>query len=148
MNEALTELCGELKNWFEKQCYIGNFVIEDGVLKSDMFNFDLLNGQYVRIVGSCLNDGVYLYNDGFEGLQDESFRGGVWALAIPQEVLGLAKDIADWKDKYGDTAFSPFSSESLSASSYSYTKSESAGNGAGATWQNIFSSRMNRWRKI
>lgn len=145
MNEMLTELCGQLKNWFEYECYTGDVEIVDGVLKA---NITPMNGQYVRIVGSRFNDGVWLYNDGFEGLTDESFHGGVWALAVPKEVLALADDITAWKDKYGEMSYSPFTSESLSASSYSYTKNESAGNGAGATWQNIFSSRLSRWRKI
>lgn len=149
MNEMLTELCGQLRNWFEQERYIGDFRIKNGTLEFTK-PMDLLNGQYVRIVGSRLNDGVYLYNDGIDGLTDESFHGALWSMAVPTEVLTLADDIATWIEQYGTAVSSPFSSESLSATSYSYTKKDGSVSGSGSevTWQSTFASRLNRWRKI
>ena len=80
----LTELCKELNNWFEHKRHFGTFEIEDRKLKNDV---GLKDGQYFRIVGSIINDGVYRY-PAFN-LKDESFDGAVWAMAVPPEVIAL-----------------------------------------------------------
>lgn len=148
----LTELCGYLRNWFDHDRYIGKFEIVDGKISTNI-SMTLLENQYIRIVGSLLNDGVYQYHaDGIEGLQDEAFDGAVWSLAIPKAVVDLNAEIDTWKAKYeavDGAAMSPFSSESFGG--YSYTKS--AGNTEGSAsglggWQNAFASRLNQWRKI
>lgn len=60
----LTDLCQELRNWFDRgqPKWFGDFTIENGalVLRSDM---SLKDGQYFRICGSALNDGVYQYGN-------------------------------------------------------------------------------------
>lgn len=143
----LTELCQELKNWFDCDRYFGEFKIDGGSID---LGDKLQNGQYFRIIGSVFNDGVYQYP--VTGLTDETFDGAVWAMAIPPVVIALASDIKDWMDKYGgaDSALmSPYNSESFGG--YSYSKS-GGGSGDGSslsgTWQGAFASRMNRWRKI
>lgn len=145
----LTELCKEINNWFEKKMYIGQFTIEDSVITG---NYSLQENQYFRIVGSVFNDGVYQFNDDLE-LIDETFKGGIWAMAVPKEVIALAADIKDWTDKYqtvDSVAMSPFNSESFGG--YSYSKS-SGGSTSGnvdlsGTWQGAFADRLNHWRKI
>jgi hypothetical protein len=147
----LTELCGEIRNWFDKERELGDFTVAGGIVSfANGDRIALQDGQFYRIIGSVFNDGVHQYHADTpdEELHPEEFAGAVWILAIPKEVQDLAKDISDWVEKYGAKSSSPFASESLSASSYSYSKNESAGDGAGATWQNIFASRMDRWRKI
>lgn len=147
----LTELCGQIRNWFEIEKIFGEFTVAGGIVSfASGESIAIQDGQCYRIVGSVFNDGVHEYHAGTpdESLHPETFDGAVWLLAIPAEVKALAKEIDDWVKAYGAQAANPFSSESLSASSYSYTKTESAGTGAGATWQNIFASRLNRWRKI
>lgn len=148
----LTELCGYLRNWFDRDRYIGKFEIVDGKISTNI-SMTLLENQYIRIVGSVLNDGVYQYHaDGIEGLQDEVFDGAVWSLAIPKAVVDLNAEIDAWKAKYeavNNEAMSPFSSESFGG--YSYTKS--AGNAEGSAsglggWQNAFANRLSQWRKI
>lgn len=151
--EILTELCQELRNWFDRNQpkYYGEFAIENGVLilSGDM---SLKDGQYFRIIGSALNDGVHQYGVYGDALKDEDFSGAVWAMAIPPAVLSLADDINAWQDKYGTIdgfALSPFTSESFGG--YSYSKSQgstSAGRGAASTWQTAFANRLNIWRKI
>lgn len=148
----LSELCGYLRNWFERDKYIGDFTISNGVINGDK-PINLLSGQYIRIVGSILNDGVYLYNpEGIEGLVDETFHGAVWSLAIPKEVVALDAEIDAWQSKYGgvdSASLSPFSSESFGG--YSYTKStsntEESSSGLGG-WQSAFANRLSQWRKI
>lgn len=147
----LTELCQELKNWFDKSRFFDSFTILNGAITSKSSGaIELKDGQYFRIIGSIFNDGIHQYPA--EDLIDEEFDGAIWALAIPKEVINLANDISDWQNKYGDVnseAMSPYSSESFGG--YSYSKSgggtSSASSNAG-TWQGVFAARMNAWRKI
>lgn len=144
----LTRLCGYLKNWFERDSVKGTFTIENGALPGEVAD-KLLDGQYFRIVGSILNDGVHKYtaDTAIDTLHDETFTGAVWLLAIPSEVVEIAEEIEAWNEKNADAVASPFQSESLSAGSYSYTKA-SGDSIASLTWQNVFASRLTQWRKI
>lgn len=144
----LTRLCGYLKNWFERDSVTGTFAIENGALPGEVAD-KLLDGQYFRIVGSILNDGVHKYtaDTAIDTLHDETFTGAVWMLAIPSEVVEIAEEIEAWNEKNADAVASPFQSESLSSGSYSYTKA-SGDSIASLTWQNVFASRLTQWRKI
>lgn len=151
----LTELCQELKNWFDRgqAKYIGSFKIVDGVLLFLNKELPLKEGQYFRIIGSLFNDGVHQYNsEDPVALHDEDFDGAVWSMAVPADFVKLASDIEEWQNKYGSidsVAMSPYSSESFGG--YSYFKpvrgSLDGGSKAG-TWQGAFASRLNMWRKI
>lgn len=142
----LTELCQELKNWFDRERYTGTFEIVDGNLTADF----LAEGQYFRICGSIFNNGVHQWPT--DVLRDETFDGAVWALAIPEPVIKLADEIDEWREKYegaDSAAMSPFSSESFGG--YSYSKSSggsSTGSSGFVSWQDAFRTRLNRWRKI
>lgn len=150
--EMLTELCQELRNWFDRNQpkYYGEFTIENGVLILGG-NMSLKDGQYFRVIGSALNDGVHQYGVYGDALEDEAFSGAVWAMAIPPAILTLVKDIEAWQDKYGgidSAAMSPFASESFGG--YSYSKS-GVGSGSGSAsggWRSAFAERLNPWRKI
>ena len=141
----LTELCQELRNWFEREKYFGTFTIENGQI--DVPDGSLQSGQYFRIVGSVFNDGVHQYDT--DDLHDEVFVGAVWSMAIPPVVVDLSERISEWVTKYGDSVSSPYSSESFGG--YSYQKASSGqGNAASSnpTWQSSFANELNRWRKI
>jgi len=152
----LDEICRELNNWFDENPkngsnnrFFGSFIINEGTL--DLSEIDIKNGQYFRIVGSTFNDGVYRYPA--SGLTDEEFFGAIWLMAVPPSVIALAGEIEAWQDKYGgvdSVAMSPFTSESFGG--YSYSKgNRSSGSGANltsGTWQGVFASRLNKWRKI
>lgn len=148
----LTEICAVIKNYFtaDKDKHIGDFSVSEGVLVPSV---PLHDGQYYRIVGSVFNDGVHKFGDVEDILQDEpEFHGAVWAMRVPQEVVQLAQDIKDWQDKYGtvDSAnMSPYSSESFGG--YSYHKAQGfaeTGGGMLTSWNVVFASRLNPWRKI
>lgn len=145
----LFELLTELKNFFDIHRAFGNFTITSGKLNLDYISYNCMKGQYIRIVGSVFNDGVYKYTDDLE-LKDETFTGAIWLLAIPQAVINLADEIAEWQTKYGGVdseAMSPYTSESFGG--YSYSKNGAgSGDGKSGTWQSAFASRMNVWRKI
>ena len=147
----LTEICQYLKNWFDRNQskFYGKFRIEDGVLESyNDGDMGMIEGQYFRIIGSLLNDGVYQYPT--QELQDETFEGAVWFMAIPPAVVALSEDINSWQTKYGgadSTAQSPFQSESFGG--YSYSKGGNVStNGGNGGWQSAFASRLNPWRKV
>lgn len=134
-----------IHNYFEKDRIRGKYEISGGSIDLPF----LIDGQYFRIVGSVLNDGVYKYP--VQNLQNETFEGEIWAMAVPPSVVALVSDIEDWIEQYGSVQNSPYTSESFGG--YSYTKSSgSVGSGNGgaqqASWQGVFHSRLNHWRKI
>lgn len=143
----LTELCQELRNWFEREKYFGTFTIENGQI--DLPDGSLQSGQYFRIVGSVFNDGVHKYDPESESqLVDEVFVGAVWSMAVPPAVVDLSERISEWVTKYGDSVSSPYSSESFGG--YSYSKASSGQGNASSvpTWQGVFATELNKWRKI
>lgn len=139
----LEQILHFIHNYFEKEKHCGHYVIENGSLVLCY----LVAGQYFRIIGSALNDGVYQYP---AQLVDEEFDGEIWALSVPRSLLSLAEEIADWQEKYGDSVDSPYQSESFGG--YSYSKASAGGsNRKGGDlygWQAKFASRLNQWRKI
>ena len=142
----LSQLCKEINNWFQYEYHFGNFKIEGGQLTD--FDTIMKEGQYFRIVGSVLNDGVYEWPA--SDLKDEEFEGAVWLMAVPPDVIELDKKIDEWKEKYATVdsqALSPYQSESFGG--YSYSKG-SGGEGSGKTgkWQGVFASELSRWRKL
>ena len=156
----LTELCQELRNWFEKDIKRGTFIVRDGALRLVLstgedvgLNGYLQNNQYYRLVGSTFNDGVHQFvatpNEDDTLIDEEAFDGAVWCMAIPPAVISLSKDIEKFVATYGDTVNSPYSSESFGG--YSYTKASGTnknGGSSGATWQSVFKNRLDKWRKI
>lgn len=146
----LTEICAEIKNYFtwDKDKHIGDFSIADGMIVP---SFDLPT-DYIRIVGSHLNDGVHKVSDA-DLIDEDTFHGAVWVMSPPKDFLTLVNDISAWQAKYAgidSTLMSPFQSESFGG--YSYSKASggsSQGSGSSApTWQSTFAKRLNVYRKI
>ena len=133
----LEKVLKHLKNWFEVNIYGGHFEISGGELEHQ----GLVTGQYFRICGSVLNDGVYRYPT--NELVDETFTGTVWALAVPRQVVELAGEIEEWQIKNGNAG--PYSSESFGG--YSYSRATNA-RGTAVGWEDVFRSRLNEWRKL
>lgn len=141
----LTELCQELRNWFERDKFFGTFTIENGTI--NVPDGSLQDGQFFRVIGSVFNDGVHKYGEG--ELTDEVFKGAIWSMAVPPAVIDLSERISAWDTKYGESVSSPYSSESFGG--YSYVKASGAGQGnatSGPTWQSTFANELNRYRKI
>lgn len=145
----LFALLKELNNWFDVSKHFGLIEITDnnvtisGVPLSDY----LIEGQYFRIVGSVLNDGVYSYPlDKDVTLKNETFMdGAIWALAIPPLIIKIATDIQAWTAKYSGAVKSPYASESFGG----YSRSLKTGsNDGGTSWETAFASELNKWRKI
>lgn len=156
----LQQVCEYIHNYFipkengMPKCWHGDYTIASGVITPAV---SLKEGQRFAIFGSDLNDGVYTYHqtgimndDDTEaaGLQAEVFTGSIAAMAVPPAVITLVGEINDWVEKYGEAVMSPYSSETVNGV-YNYTKttkSEEAG-GGGYSWQDVFKSRLNQWRK-
>jgi len=150
MELVLTEVCDYLNNYFWEKKIKGHFVIQNGLVTIA----GLKDGQYFRILGSTFNNGVHKYPTSVDNkLIDEEFDGEVWAMAVPQTVIAIASNISDWQKLYGgadSSALSPFSSESFSGYSYSKSSGGSANgsSNAGATWQDVFGGRLNKYRRL
>lgn len=146
----ISELCATLRNYFlrdysnpERYIHRGEFAIVEGKIQDLPF---LVEGQYFRIVGSALNDGVYRYRQE-ENLQDETFEGAVWAMFVPRDFVALAEEIKTWKTENAAALNSPYQSESFGGYSYSMK----SGGGAGASgygWQAHFANRLNPYRRL
>ena len=148
MELILTEVCEYLNNYFWEKKIQGTFIISDGSISV----MGLKNGQYFRILGSTFNDGVHKYPIAESAkLTDETFKGEIWAMAVPQTVIAIASDINDWQAMYGKVgseAMSPFNSESFAGYSYSKSGSGNANSGSNVTWQDVFGGRLNKYRKL
>ena len=140
----LTEVCAEIRNYFVTEIHEGNFEIVGGKIAPLDF---LQEGQYYCIVGSVFNDGVHLYtvNEGLtSSLVDEKFSGAVWAMAVPSSVIALTDEIKSFCESDAGKV-SAYTSESFGG--YSYSKATDA-SGAPMSWQKVFASRLNKWRRI
>lgn len=146
MHDMLDEVCGYLNNWFLAPggVHVGNYTVTDGKLALPY----LADGQYYRIIGSVFSDGVHRAGDTDDILPPESFRGAVWALAIPPAVIKIAEEITAWEAANAATLASPYQSESFGG--YSYTKAAASGSGAQQTltWRNVYAAKLARWRKL
>jgi hypothetical protein len=142
----LNELCMEIKNFFDKgqPKIFGEIVIKDSKIENEAFLKAIKPKQYFRVAGSAFNDGVYCYDDKLV-LEDETFKGAIWLMAIPKAVIELANDIEKWQEENEKALNSPYQSESFGG--YSYSKASGA-NGGAITWQDAFSKRLNMYRRI
>ena len=136
----LTEICAELRNWFvvPNGVHIQTYTISGGSISPSDF---LQDGQYFRIVGSVFNDGVYRYPA--HDLVDETFKGAVWAMAVPPAVVELAAEIEEYNKS---DAGKPSSYISENFGGYGYTKATDA-NGLPVGWRSVFKNELKRWRK-
>lgn len=123
-----------LNNWFPAGGgkHAGTFAARHGALCAPF----LLPGQYYRIRGSVLNDG--LHRQGDNDLHRETFTGEVWALAIPREVIALSQQIEAWCAQHPE---SDLVSERFG--DYSYTRA-----GASGGWQSAFAARLAPYRRV
>ena len=154
----ITEICAEVRNYFAPMTkrgdlsfiHSGDYTISSKTIAPLDF---IATGQYFRIVGSAMNDGVYCNTvDGLKELTDETFSGAIWEMSVPRAFLALCADIDAWRtanESAGSSNMSPYNSESFGG--YSYTKS-GAGSGEGGgnavSWQAQFQRRLDAWRKV
>lgn len=146
------EICAEIKNYFtyEDDKHIGDWVISDGQI-SPVVNFPT---EYIRIIGSRLNDGVHKVSDLVKNpLHDEEFHGAIWVMSPPADFITLVAEISAWQAANGgadSNAMSPYQSESFGG--YSYSKASGGNSESGGasvpTWQDAYASRLKIYRRV
>lgn len=148
----LEQILWHIHNWFEReQIPVSTCCIDDGSLPTSITD-QMLDGQWYRIEGSCLNDGLHKNPD--TELSDETFSGTITLLAIPKALLAVAEEISDWvalnRTATQKAAASPYQSESFDGYSYSIRSDLTANSASGGLtgWQAAFASRLNPFRKI
>lgn len=145
----LETVCAHIHNYFcpDENIVRGTWTIEGGSI--DLSDLSILPGQYFRVVGSALNDGVYQYPA--TDMAAETFTGQIWPMKPPRQFLQTVTDIEAWQAKYGEAMASPYQSESVIGV---YSRTKQGGNttqGASADadgWKSAFRSRLNPWRKL
>lgn len=141
----IEQICAFIHNFFVANVITGTFTISDGSIAVP----GLVTGQYFRICGSRLNDGVYQY--GMAALTDETFDGEIWDMRPPRSFVRLADEIEAWVEKYGEAVSGPYQSESFGGYSYSLKTGTNASGGQDSnagSWQGVFKSSLNQWRKL
>lgn len=140
----LEQVLTHIHNWFRIRdgVHPGTYTIQDGGIALPFLH----EGQYFRIMGSVFNDGLHCYGPKMEPLQDETFDGAVWALAIPKAVVDLAAEMAEWEAKNGAAAAGPYQSESFGG--YTYSKATDSQTGGTVTVWSTFRAQLNPYRKL
>lgn len=141
---TMTQLCGRCKNYFLRDTddiHSGEFSITGGELSPLDF---LVSGQYFRIVGSVLNDGVYQYPTA--ELQDETFDGAVWAMRVPPDFVALCEEITAFEEKLEAmrAQTGAYQSESFGGYTYSLAADVPA---ALKEWQGSLRFRLTQYRR-
>lgn len=139
----LEQILHYINNWFVCDIHKGVFSLDGAHNFSPPFES---SARFFRIVGSAQNDGVI---SGDETPVAETFEGEIWELAIPPAILQIVGDVSAWQERYGESALSPFTSESFGGYSYSKAAAQtSSASGGGADWLQTFAARLRPWRKI
>ena len=163
---TLEEVLSHIHNWFPAgTASVEDCEISGGALPASV-SATLLDGQWYRIQGSILNDGLHLYRSTYPSgqssdLEDETFDGTITSLAIPKVLLGIVEEIQQWIADYkaareylSQTASKgAYQSESFGGYSYAIrgdlaSNSGSGGSGGLSGWQAEFASRLSPWRKM
>lgn len=141
----MEEILSYLNNYFYRFYEEATYTILTGGI--DVIG-KYVKGQYIRIEGSLLNDGVYQVEDVVSGgtgegtiyissLFDEVFEGTIYSLAIPNRLMQLSEKIKEYNATVGN---SDIISESFGA--YSYTK------GQVSKWEDKFRGDLRQFRQI
>jgi len=144
----LYEICEHLHNFFDVRDgeftdrTADTFTISSGLISP--LSSSLIAGQYIRIVGSLLNDGIYLLPSNFtiSTLVNETFTGAIFGLAIPRDLVALDAEITAYVAANPATGYT---SESFGGWSGSRATGAS---GAPLSWKTVYGARLNRWRKV
>lgn len=141
---VLEQILWHIHNWFERDSIqVTGCTVSGGRLPAS-----IPDGAWYRIEGSLMNDGLHRHPDA--GLYDETFDGTITICAIPNAVLDLAEEVGEWMSRYDaaskEALSRPYQSESFGGYTYSLRSDLTGGGSSG--WQDVFSDRLNDWRKV
>lgn len=126
----------------------GTFEIRDNVVTGLECAYQ--KNQYIRIMNSVFNDGVYKIEDVVEGeysikvpsLIDETFEGFIIPLRVPKDFLEFVNEVEQYQEKHNVLVSDP-SIMSESFVNYSYSKASGQSSNSNIfTWQDAFSSEL------
>lgn len=137
----LERLLMDLNNWFPVDKRPGMYTIEGGSITLPF----LKDGQYFRVIGSVFSNGLHRYGSDMEALEDETFAGSVWALAIPKAVIAIADEAEARLKEQEKALYSGYQSESFGG--YAYSKG-TAGDGVDAFLRANFGARLAPYRRL
>jgi hypothetical protein len=141
----IEEICAEVKNYFiqpDTDVHASYFSIRNGTIEPLPYLHD---GQYYRVIGSAMNDGVYCHGHDDLAMQDEDWWGTIWTMRVPKAFVKLCREIEAWEAKNSEALSGPYQSESFGGYSYSKGTSESGG---AYTWKDQFRNKLNAYRKL
>ena len=142
----ITEIMKLIDKYFinYKQVEKGNFIIKDGIID---VTSPYIKGQYIRIIGSILNDGVYLVSDDLltlAGAQDEVFNGMILGLSVPRDFIKLVDDIEKF-EKSSDIEKRDLASVRIGE----YAETRATGkDGTPISWQSVFRRDLDKYRRM
>lgn len=143
----MEKILSEINNYFYKFYETGEYEIKNNTI---VVKGDYLEGQYIRIEGSTLNDGIYKIKTvadktltiETQTLIDERFEGVISSLAIPKQLIKLLPKIEKYET---ENKISPITSESFGV--YSYTLATDS-NGKSIGWEQAFANELKLYRKM
>lgn len=148
----LEQVLYHIHNWFERESFtVSGCEVVGGSLPESVTDL-MLDGQWYRIEGSYLNDG--LHQNPADDLTDETFDGTISLLAIPKALIDIAEEIGEWVDDTSEAdkeaRRAKFQSESFGGYSYSRMGDSRANMTSGGLsgWQAAFAGDLNPWRKM
>lgn len=141
----MEDILSYINNYFAVTKEEGTFKIEDNSIK---IKGNYLQGQYIKLEGSFFNDGIYRVESLVDktitliGANNEEFKGVIYSLAIPKDLISIAKKLEELKEKNTNGIY-----ESESFGEYSYTLAK---NSKGEIYSNIdsFKNELKKYRKM
>lgn len=141
----MEELMLKCNNYFYRFREVGGYVISSNKIMGVRGKYAV--GQYIRIINSMLNDGVYkvalLEDDGIiveEKLNNEMFNGTICGLAVPSKFIDIVNKIKTYDNEH---KASDIISESVTG--YSYTKATNK-DGKVLTGMDIYADEWKQYR--
>lgn len=148
----IAQIMAYCKNHFWRNRERNNFtIVTDGI--EGTFSNTYLVGQYVHIVGSYINDGVYkitavssskLTLDATLLAEDTDDLITLYGCAVPADFLTIVSDIETWVSSNGGK--DGIASESID--SYSISFGTAADGSTGNNWKSAFSGRLGPYKQV
>ena len=150
----LEQVLWHIHNWFPRETVKGSCSIVGGSLPAS-FEDEMLEGQWYRIEGRYLNDGLHQHPA--DDLEDEDFDATITLLSIPKALLNLVEEIEEWVDDNAEADRAArkgvYQSESFGGYTYTRRADTRSQSGSGTSpsltgWKAAFAADLNAWRKI
>lgn len=148
MKVTVTDVMREMHNVFLGRKAPGTWKLEDGRLipvEAELLPENmLLAGDWIALVGSRRNDGVYqVGEDGrLNGVRDETWDGTVWVLEPPSGFLRLCEEIAAWVEANPDDGV-----KRETFGTYSVERAVRT-DGLSMNWRHVFAASLAVYRRM